>query len=88
MKSKTNNAGVSKNFSFEPAGGVSSMMNVGTGGISPNQNIADPNAAVSINIRATNSNSISKNFTEADAAAKAALRVKTDATHKVLRKPW
>ncbi len=88
MKKQTGSAAISKNFAFKPEGGVSPMMQSGSGTVSPAM-YQPANSPLSKNAYVPSANApVSKNFIAADAAAKAASKMKTDATHKVLRKPW
>lgn len=89
MKSKTANAGLSKNLAYQPPGGISPMMWIGPGGQSPSMYEPAPNPPISKSaFIAPKTNAISKNFVEADKAARSANRQQGGQTHSVLRKGW
>lgn len=88
MKKQTGSAAVSKNFAFKAPGGISPMMNIGGGTVSPAM-YQPANAPLSKNAYVPSANApVSKNFIEADRAAKAANKAQSSQTHSVMRKAW
>ena len=83
-------ANISKNFSSQPAsGGISSSMWQGGGGQSSSMHEPDANAPLSKNAYAPAGNPpVSKNFAEAEKAARAAQRPQGGKTHAAFRKSW
>ena len=83
------NAGISKNFQNQPAPAEVSIYMSNHGGSVSSNFQPDSNAPISKSAYITpNTNAVSKNFVEAEAAAAAASRAPKSQTLKVLQRPW
>lgn len=80
---------LSKNFTNRPPEApISQAMQTGGGSPSPMMHQPDENAPTSKNFGKPVNQAVSRNFAEADKAARAALKPQGGATHAALRRPW
>ena len=80
---------ISKNFQNQPPSApISTSMHIGAGGQSSQMYEPDANAPASKNFAKPGNQAVSRNFTEAAKAAKAAQKPQGGATHGVFRRGW